>query len=270
MTNNDSLFVGSIPEIYDTYLVPMMFQGYADDIADRVAALAPKDVLEIATGTGVITRTLAPKLVAEAHYTVTDLNQPMIDHAASKQGADGRITWQQADALALPFEDASFDAIVCGFAAMFFPDKIAGYSEALRVLRPGGTFIFNVWDRVEENESSVAVGDAVAEIFPHDPPLFLVRTPYGYHDVQVIEEDLRKSGFSQISITTLNQTLHAASARDIAIAYCQGTPLRNDIAARGAELVGPTTDKVEQAMIARYGTGAITGGLSAHVMTVSR
>ena len=107
------------------YLVPLIFQAYASDLAPRVAQAAPAQVLETAAGTGVLTRALAPLLRADARYTVTDLNQPMLDRAAARQGSDQRIIWQQADALHLPFSDDSFDAVCCQFGAMFFPDRVA-------------------------------------------------------------------------------------------------------------------------------------------------
>ncbi len=182
MTDSDSGFVGSIPEIYDTYLVPLIFEVYANDLAERAAALAPKAVLETAAGSGVLARALAPRLSSDAHYTVTDLNQPMLDHAASKQGPDAHITWQQADALDLPFNKATFDAVVCQFGVMFFSDRVAGYAEARHVLKPGGSFIFNVWDKIETNEFADVVTHAAATVFPNDPPRFMARTPHGYYD----------------------------------------------------------------------------------------
>src|SRR5262249_29525488 len=137
MLETDKLFAGSLPENYDRYMVPLIFGPYAADMARRAASLSPGTVLEIAAGSGVVTRALAPKLSQAASYTVTDLNQPMLDYAASQQPPDARITWRQADALALPFENATFDLVCCQFGAMFFPDRTAGYREARRVLKPG-------------------------------------------------------------------------------------------------------------------------------------
>lgn len=151
MLDADKVFAGSVPENYDRYMVPLIFEPYATDMAERVAALAPSAVLEIAAGTGVVTRALAPKLAPTTQYTVTDLNQPMLDYAASRQPPDSRITWRQADAMALPFADANFDLVCCQFGAMFFPDRPAAYREARHVLRPGGHLLFSVWDRIEEN-----------------------------------------------------------------------------------------------------------------------
>jgi ubiquinone/menaquinone biosynthesis C-methylase UbiE len=144
MADHDKVFAGSIPKFYDALMVPLIFEGFAADMAELVASFSPGAVLETAAGSGVVTRALAPRLAADARYVVTDLNRPMLDYAASRQGADPRIEWQQADALNLPFEDGSFDVVCCQFGAMFFPNRVAGYAEALRVMRPGGRLVFNV------------------------------------------------------------------------------------------------------------------------------
>jgi len=270
MSDGDKVFAGSIPELYDSYLVPLIFKAYTEDLAKRVAGLAPKTVLEIAAGSGVVTRALASKLAADARYTVTDLNQPMLDHAATKQGADERITWRQADALDLPFGEASFDAVVCQFGVMFFPDRIAGYAEAHRVLKPGGSFIFSVWDEIAANEFADVVTEAAAGAFPDDPPRFLARTPHGYHDVKLIGEELNAAGFSSLTITTLEETSSAPSARHAAIGYCQGTPLRNEIEARDPNGLGDVTDRAAKAIAAQFGEGAVSGKVRGHVIAAVR
>jgi ubiquinone/menaquinone biosynthesis C-methylase UbiE len=168
----DKVFAGSISENYDRYLVPLIFESFAKDIAQRVATLSPRTVLETAAGSGVVTRASAPRLSPDASYAVTDLNQPMLDYAATRQVADSRITWRKADALALPFKNAAFDLVCCQFGVMFFPDRQSGYREAKRVLKAGGCFLFNVWDRIEENVFANDVTNALAEVFPSDPPRF--------------------------------------------------------------------------------------------------
>ena len=269
MTESDKVFAGSIPAFYDTYLVPLIFEVYANDLAERTAALAPRTVLETAAGSGVVTRALAARMAPDARYTVTDLNQPMLDHAATKQGSDDRITWRQANALQLPFDDASFDAVLCQFGVMLFPDKVAGYAEARRVLKPGGHFLFNVWDQISANEFADVVTRAVAATFPNDPPDFLARTPHGYHDVDIIRDELSQAGFSKISITTLEETSTAPTPRHPAVAYCQGTPLRNEIEARDASLLGQATDRATQAIAARFGDGPVIGKIRGHVVVAS-
>ncbi|WP_160010004.1 class I SAM-dependent methyltransferase [Rhizobium sp. 18055] len=262
----DKLFVGSIPEIYDTYMVPLIFEAYASDIARRVADAAPTRVLETAAGTGVVARALAPLLAPNASYIVSDLNQPMLDRAAARQGADKRIVWQQADALRLPFDPESFDAVACQFGAMFFPDRIAGYREALRVLKRHGRFIFNVWDRIEENDFARIVTDAARAIFPDDPPRFLSRTPHGYHDVALIEADLRASGFTTVDIITLQHQSSAADAHTAALAYCHGTPLRSEIEARDPKALNTVTDRATDAILEAYGEGPVSGNIQAHII----
>ncbi len=266
MLETDKVFAGSIPENYDRYMVPLIFSPFATDLAQRAASLAPNAVLEIAAGTGVVTRALAPKLSPTASFMVTDLNQPMLDYAATQQAPDSRITWRQADAMALPFEDASFDLVCCQFGAMFFPDRTTAYREARRVLKPGGHFLFNVWDRIEENIFANDVTNALVKIFPNDPPRFLARTPHGYHDTALIHSELENAGFSRVTIETRAEQSRASSPRIVAIAYCQGTPLRKEIEARDASKLDAATDCAATALAEKHGTGEVAAKIQAHVI----
>jgi ubiquinone/menaquinone biosynthesis C-methylase UbiE len=266
MLEADKVFAGSIPENYDRYMVPLIFEPFAADLAERAASLAPNAVLEVAAGTGVVTRILAPRLSSNAHYVVTDLNQPMLDYAASRQPPDNRITWRQADALALPFENGCFDLVCCQFGAMFFPDRIVAYREAKRVLKLGGHFLFNVWDRIEENNFANEVTNALAKVFPNDPPRFLARTPHGYHDTELIRTELMSAGFSDVVIETRAEESHASSPRIPAIAYCQGTVLRSEIEAREAGSLDAATDYVASAIADRHGNGDVAAKIQAHVI----
>ena len=266
MSETDKVFAGSIPENYDRYMVPLIFEPFAADLARRAASLSPSAVLEIAAGTGVVTRALAPKLSTSASYVVTDLNQPMLDFAASQQAPDSRIKWRQADAMALPFGNAAFDLVCCQFGAMFFPDRPSGYREAKRVLKPGGHFLFNVWDRLEENVFANDVTNALARMFPNDPPRFMARTPHGYHDTALIRSELEDAGFSRVVIETRAEQSRASSPRLAAVAYCQGTPLRNEIEARGAGELEAATDCAASAIADRHGRGEIAAKIQAHVI----
>jgi len=270
MTERDKDFVGSIPEIYDTYLVPLIFETYAQDLAERVAALGPASILETAAGSGVVSRALASTLASDAQLTVTDLNQPMLDHAASMQATDSRITWRQADAMALPFDDGTFDVVVCQFGVMFYPDRTAGYSEAHRVLKPGGALVFNVWDRIETNEFADVVTAAAATVFPDNPPQFLPRTPHGYYDESLIRKELGKAGFADVSYDSLDAVSSAPSPRHPAIAYCQGTPLRNEIEERDASLLEHVTDCAAGAISGRFGAGSVEAKIRGYVITALR
>jgi ubiquinone/menaquinone biosynthesis C-methylase UbiE len=269
MTTTDKLFSGSIPQMYERCLVPLIFEPYARDLAGRVAGANPQDVLETAAGTGVATRAIASRLPGSARIVATDLNQPMLDHAATLQPQDRPVTWRQADALALPFPDRSFDTVACQFGAMFFPDKVKGYREARRVLKPGGRFCFNVWDRIATNEFADVVTESLVTVFPQDPPRFLARTPHGYHDTDLIRRQLAEAGFTDVAVDAVEHRSKAPSPRDPAVAYCQGTPLRNEIETRDASRLEEATVVATDAIARRFGSGAVDGLIRAYVVTAT-
>jgi ubiquinone/menaquinone biosynthesis C-methylase UbiE len=270
MTATDKVFAGSVPEIYDRLMVPLIFEPYANEMADRIAAAKPRDVLETAAGTGVLTRALASRLAADVRITATDLNQPMLDRATARQSDPRRIAWRQADALALPFADQSFDIVACQFGAMFFPDKMQGYREAHRVLRSGGRFWCAVWDKIATSEFADVVTETLAQMFPQDPPRFMARTPHGYHDPDKIRGELQAAGFSDISTEAIDHRSKASSPREPAVAYCQGTPLRNEIEARDKSRVEEATNKCAEAIATRFGNGPVDGRIRALIIGGTR
>lgn len=267
MSDTDKAFTGSIARLYQAYMVPLMFAPYAADLARRIDSMNVARILEIAAGTGVVTRALASLANERLSIVATDLNQAMLDEAAAL-GTARPVRWQQADAMALPFADGEFDAVVCQFGAMFFPDKAKAFAEARRVLRPGGVFVFNVWDCLRENEFADTVSTALAALFPADPPRFMARIPHGYHDRSAIERDLAAAGFTRApQIATVAARSRAESAQAPAIALCQGTPLRNEIEARGGSLE-QATERAAAAIAQRFGTRAVDGKMQAHVVIV--
>ena len=193
----------------------------------------------------------------------------MVDHASS-QVQSPRVTWRQADAQALPFPDREFDAVVCQFGVMFFPDKPRAFSEAYRVLKPGGCFLFNVWDHIEENEFADLVVKSVATLFPDDPPLFLARTPHGHHDTVALEAQVRTAGFGTVATETVTRESVAPNALSVAVGYCQGTPMRNESEARAPDRLDEATDVVAAAITKRFGSGPVSGKIRAHVITAVR
>jgi SAM-dependent methyltransferase len=268
MSDADKVFAGSIPKLYQEYLVPLIFEPYAADLVKRLSSRSLSRVLEIAAGTGVVTRALASALPESVSIVATDLNQAMLDQA-SAVGTRRTVEWHQADAMQLPFQDETFDAVACQFGVMFFPEKPKAFSEARRVLRRGGVFVFNVWDQITENEFADTVTTALEAVFPSDPPRFMARTPHGYHDHRTIERDLAHGGFTASPrIDTVAARSRATSSRIPAIAYCQGTPLRNEIEARDAARLGEATDVAAEAIAKRFGRGAVDGKIQAHIVTI--
>ena len=265
----DKVFTGSIPKFYETHMVPLIFEPYAQDLAARLATRKVSRVLEIAAGTGVVTRAIASALPQDVSIVATDLNQAMIDEAASV-GTSRPVEWKQADAMQLPFEDGSFDAVVCQFGVMFFPDKGKAFAEVRRVLQPGGLFIFNAWDRIEDNEVAFTIQVELESIFPDNTPRFMSRTPHGYFDRVQIERDLARGGFTLTPrIETVTRQSRAPSPEVAATAYCQGTPWRNEIEGCGPPGLAEATRRCAQALAKRFGSGPIEGKIQAIVVTVN-
>lgn len=266
----DRSFAGSIPQTYEQHLVPLLFEPYAIDLVSRVALRRPTRVLELAAGTGVVTRHMSRTLSPSTRIVATDLNQAMLDVAA-KVRTSRTVEWQQADAMRLPFEDGSFDLVVCQFGAMFFPDKPRAFAEAARVLRRGGAFVGNVWDRIEENEFAAVIANAISGAFSGDPPRFLSRVPHGYHDRAAIAQDLARGGFTRSpQLVTVPARSRAESAQVPAVGYCQGTPLRAEIEARAPGRLAEATGIAADAITRRFGTHSVEGRLQAIVFSVEK
>jgi SAM-dependent methyltransferase len=190
----------------------------------------------------------------------------MLDVAAARIDRPG-VSFRQADAQSLPFEDGRFDAVVTQFGVMFFPDRIAAYREVRRVLEPGGAFLFNVWDRLDRNPVSDAIQTRVAELFPDDPPSFLRRVPFGYHDKARIEADLRAAGFTEIASETVAARSRIASAREAATGLCRGSPLAAEIETHGPGALDQAIETVAEALERLSGPDGIDAPMSAHVFT---
>jgi len=269
VAQGDAVFAGSIPQFYDQKLGELLFAPYAADMAMRVRSLASGRLLEIAAGTGIVTRRLAEHLAPAVGIVATDLNQPMRDYAAAQPGLQ-RVKWQQADALDLPFPDESFDAAVCQFGVMFFPDRIKAYREARRVLKPGGHLVFNVWDRIETTPVMAAAVEGLARRYPQQKSWFLERTPCGYHDHAVIGGDLKAAGFTVVRTRIVKQSGRLSTALDAAIGLCQGTPMRAEIEALDKDGLDAATHAAAEAIAKRCGQGPTTTPLQAVLVETSK
>ena len=260
-------FSGSVPQLYHTLLGPLLFHGYADDMAARLDVDAGQQVLELAAGTGIVSSRIRDRLPPDGRLVVTDLSQAMLDVAKRTVGEDPRLEFLACDACDLPFPDASFDRMACQFGVMFFPDKERAMREARRVLRPGGVYVFNVWDSLAGSPIPEVVERTVARQFPQNPPGFLGRLPYGYFDTREMERVVRSGGFKDVRIETLELPSVAPTAEDAARAFMEGTPLSAEIAALNVPDLAALRAIVTKALAERFGDRPCRSTMRAFVAT---
>ena len=265
MTEANARFQGSIPELYDRHLGPVIFEPYAEDLARRVIADAPQPVLELASGTGILTAQLRARLAPSNRVVATDLNQAMIDYAQAKLGGTEQIDWQTADAANLPFPPNSFSAVACQFGLMFVPDKAAPFREAQRVLVDNGMFAFNVWDAFEHNPFGRLAHETIRGFFPTDPPNFY-EVPFGFHDVDVLRRLLADNGFGYIQLERLTLEARSPTARSFAIGLVKGNPVCLTIQERGGALE-PIVDALAAAFVRIGGDHPFRSTMQAIVVT---
>ena len=246
MAGETSGYVGNVPQHYDQNLGPLLFSDYAADLARRIATLNPRRVLETAAGTGIVTRALRDALPANANLTATDLNAPMLDIAATKFRPSEAVEFRTADATALPFADSSFDAVVCQFGVMFFPDKDKSYREAIRVLATGGHYVFSIWDSHRHNPIGRIAHEVIGGFFPADPPQFQ-SVPFAYR-FEPIKESLIDAGFASISATILRSQKKVADFAMLARGLVYGSPIIDQLQQRG----GVDAERIVDAIVRNY------------------
>ena len=268
MVSVDVRFSGSVPANYERYMVPLLFRPYADQLAARAASLGPARILETAAGTGVVTQALAAALPG-AEIVATDLNQAMLDVAAERVNS-ANVTFRQADALELPFDDGSVDLVVCQFGVMFYPDKVRGNAEARRVLRDGGRYLLAIWDRIERNGLSHLAYQAMQRLFPDNPPQFMTRGPFSYHEPEWIERDLVAAGFSDIRIETVDLVSKSPSAEDGARGLCYGSPMGVELEEYGPGALDRVFEELSRSARQYEGPDGFEAPMRAHIVTAIR
>lgn len=267
----DARFVDSVPDVYDRHLGPLLFEQYARDLAIRLTASEDPatGVLEIAAGTGILTEQLARRLPREAAIVATDLNPPMLAVAQRRLRNDAsasRIEWREADATSLPFPDMSFDAVVCQFGVMFFPDKPRAARETHRVLVAGGRWLFNVWGSLAENPIARIAHETIASYFRDDPPQFY-QVPFSMHDERVTRELVAGAGFTDVSVTPVRFTAEAPSAHHAAIGLVRGNPVLAAIEERGTVGADEIVEAVAAALARELGDRPMRAPMSAYVVS---
>jgi ubiquinone/menaquinone biosynthesis C-methylase UbiE len=269
MSYQHSAFIGSIPENYDRYLGPALFEPYAADLVERVNVPEGASVLELACGTGIVTRRLRDRLPYGVRLVATDLNESMMAYAARKFREDESVEWKQSDAANLPFPDESFDAVVCQFGLMFVPDKERAIREAYRVLKSGGAFLFNVWDAIEHNDLAHIAHTTISTFFEHDPPNFY-EVPFSFHDPQAITSLMQGAGFVDIKLSLLTLPSISPAASEVAKGLVEGNPVIAAINERSPSDAPKIVAAVAEAVAARCGDTPVRGSMQAYVCTAKR
>ena len=268
MTDRDAAFVGSVPVNYDRYLGPLLFHHYADDLAARVGAIDGR-VLETACGTGILTERLLSRRGPRGTIVATDLNDAMLEHARRRLGAPAGVEWRQADATALPFADGEFDAVVCEFGLMFYPDKAAGVREAWRVLKPGGRYVLNVWDSLERNPVIRITHATAASFFPTNPPNFYL-VPTNLHDPAVVRGLLEQAGFQDVQWERVEKQGTSPSAAEAAIGLIDGNPIATAIRERRPDALDEVRAAVAANVAKELGDTPVRAPESAFAFTARR
>ncbi len=274
MSGSDAgtMFQGAVPDAYEELMVPLFYQPYADDLVARAVAVEPIDVLELAAGTGVVTRALVGALPEDASIVATDLNSDMLAVAEAVEthaGPDGEVTWRVADAQRLPFDDDSFDLVVCQFGVMFFPDRPGSHAEVRRVLRPGGSYIFSVWDAIGHNAIAGAIDTAFRRVLPDARTNVVTRVSHGYHDLDRIRADVEAGGLVLTSIDPVDRIAAADSAKVAAAALPNGGPLRVELETYGDDARNEIQALATSLLEEEFGAGPVRTPLRALVVTAS-
>jgi ubiquinone/menaquinone biosynthesis C-methylase UbiE len=261
--NQTSTWKAGTADVYEDLLVPVLFEPFANDLVQRLQRWSPKSVLEIAAGTGAVTRRMT-EVLPNTSIVATDLNATMLEVG---QKLAPKAQWQQADASELSFEDDRFDAVVCQFGAMFFPDKPRAFFHARRVLKPGGRMLLNVWTSLEENDFARALDDSIRNIFPENPPTFVRSMPHGYADIDQVTADLQTAGFGEVAHdkVTINST---TSVADLVRGFCTGSPLRMQLEERGD--VASHTEQIAKEACDRMGGEIAAGRLTALIFEATK
>lgn len=202
---------GNAAEVYERHLAPAMFAPWVPTLLDRARVQPGEHVLDVACGTGIVTRAAAERVGNAGRVVGLDLNEAMLAVAQSVPLAMGaRIEWIAANALALPLPAAAFDVVLCQQGLQQFPDRPTALREMRRVLVPRGRLVVSVWSRIEHNPSMEALVE-VLERHVGTEAARNRRAPFALGDADELRDLLVGAGFGDVEIETMAETAHFPS-----------------------------------------------------------
>jgi ubiquinone/menaquinone biosynthesis C-methylase UbiE len=255
------VFSGSIPHHYEDFLGPMFFEPYAIEVSKRINPSAVQVALELACGTGRVTRHLRNVIPSKAKLIASDISPDMLAVAKEKLRS-ANIEWQIIDAQDLPFDDNSIDVVVCCFGYMLVPDKSKAFAEAYSVLRPGGMLLIATWDKLEHNAAS-HVYRTVAKKYLIDPLPETYKLPFSMNDDKEIRNDLQQAGFSKIMVERVDKISASPSAKEAANGLAQGGSIYNEIMKRNPAWIEEIKETVEKELAEKFGASPMQAPMRA-------
>ncbi|MEM7030985.1 MAG: class I SAM-dependent methyltransferase [Chloroflexota bacterium] len=248
-------------EVYEAFFVPALFQEWAERIVIEAQLQPGQTVLDVACGTGVLTRAIAERVGDAGQAIGLDINEGML--AVAEQKAS-HIQWHRGAAESLPFENNRFDAVVSQFGLMFFEDRQTALQEMMRVLQPGGQLAVAVWDTVENTPGYAKMIALLQQLFGQEAANGL-RAPYNLGDISLLKSIFDGAGIVDISIITLEGTARFPSIDDWVYTDIKGWTLANMIDDGQFELLLAEANKTLRSFVQPDGTVAFKA--PAHIVT---
>lgn len=264
--SNDAVlnFNGSVPEVYETVLGNFIFEPFAVDIVNRISNKNAFNVLELAAGTGRVTKHLIHAFSPNAKIVASDISLPMMEKAKLVVSSQN-LTWQQVDIADIPFSEGSFDVIVCQFGVMFLQDKLRAFSEIRRVLKLGGQLLFSTWACIEENPIWKISNQVATKFFGPAPAAIQKSGPFSICNAVDAEAQLHDAGFIHTKVEKQRITSSISSASLAAKGFIHGLPLKDIIIKQNPEILSQIQEEMENSFADHFGNNPLTASFTAFV-----
>lgn len=261
---------GNAAETYERALTPAVFAAWAPLVVALGDPRSGERVLDVACGTGVVTRLVARQVGRTGKVVGLDLNPGMLAvaaaTAASEPPTSASITWQEASATRMPFPDGAFDVAYCQLGLQFFPDRPAALREMHRALVSGGRLGLMVWRGIEHSPGFDILAAALAR---HVSPEAM-RAPFGLAEAEELRGLMAAAGFRDITIRPVAGTVRFPSVARFVQDYVAGSPLAGHVAKVSDEARAALVGEVGGALRSHLAGGALAFPIEAHLASARK